>query len=49
MKVMSNIHEDKNPNNKKDAAAFLYRLIYRDATPEFRKNLEKKGTFNSLF
>ena len=47
--VLSNINKDPLDANKKEASAFLYRLIHRDANPEFKLRLENKEEFNTLY
>jgi len=49
LKVFSNINEDTNNSNKREAAAFLYRLLHRDATPEFKELLKTRASLSSLY
>lgn len=47
--VLSNINEDPSNNNKIEASTFLYKLIHRDADPEFKQHLVNRESFQSLY
>lgn len=47
--IMANINQDSQPENKREAAKFLYKLIYRDASPEFRTRIENRDSFSTLY
>ena len=48
MSIFSFINEDVYVENKREAAVFLYKLVNRDATPEFKQLLQSKNLFKSL-
>ncbi len=43
------INEDADPINKKEGAIFLYKLIHRDASPEFRQQIENRDSFKRIY
>ena len=47
--IFSYIHDDNYEINKKEASIFLYKLIHRDASPEFKANIESKENFRTLY
>lgn len=46
---MSNINENPDPENKREAAIFLYKLVNRDASPEFISRIENRESFSTFY
>ena len=49
LKLLSNINPESIEEIKKPAAAFLYRLIHRDASSDFKSELENNESIKFLF
>ncbi len=47
--TLANISKDSNDSNKKEARVFIYKLIYRDASPEFKFQLQGKEELKPLY